>query len=158
MNGERLRQMRKELRLSGEKVAKALDTTRVTVSRWENGTSEPNDKKKIALAKILNTSVAYLMGETDNPEPIPSGEPENGQKDIEQEPVNYAYWGGVVNEVRKLLARGDEGEISAIAPLIKRAYDMFSQNIAANGVAFVQMPVNSGHHNKNTQNVSIATA
>ena len=153
MNGMRLKQKRKEMGLSGEAIAKTLDTTRVTVSRWENGTSEPNDKKKIALAKMLHTSVAYLMGETDNPEPIPSGEPENVQKDIEQESVDYAYWGGVVNEVRKLLARGDEGEILAVAPLIKRAYEIIAQNFSFNGAPTFQMSVNGGHHNNNTQNV-----
>ena len=150
MNGMRLKQKRKELGLSGEAIARTLDTTRVTVSRWENGTSEPNDKKKIALAKMLHTSVAYLMGETDNPDPMSSGAPINVQKNVEQEPVDYAYWGGVVNEVRKLLARGDEGEISAIAPMIKRAYEMLMQSFSPNGTIVAQMPVNGGHHNKNT--------
>ena len=155
MNGMRLKQKRKEMGLSGEAIAKTLDTTRVTVSRWENGTSEPNDKKKIALAKMLHTSVAYLMGETDNPEPMPSGELENVQKGIEQEPIDYAYWGGVVNEVRKLLARGDEGEISAIAPMIRRAYEMLVQSVSPNGAIVAHMPVNGGHHNKNTQIVTV---
>ena len=67
MYGERARKRRKELGLSCEKVAEALGTTRVTVSRWELDTSEPDDRTKIALAKLLNTSVAYLIGETDNP-------------------------------------------------------------------------------------------
>ena len=66
MYGERLKKRRKELKLSADAVAKLLDTTRVTVSRWETGVSEPNDKTKIALARILKTSVAYLMGEVDN--------------------------------------------------------------------------------------------
>ena len=70
MNGERLRERRKELGLSGEKVAEALGTTRVTISRWETGTSEPDDKTKLALAKVLNTSAAYLIGETNNPNPL----------------------------------------------------------------------------------------
>ncbi len=67
MYGERAKRRRKELGLSGEKVAEVLGTTRVTVSRWESDTSEPDDRTKIALAKLLNTSVAYLIGETDNP-------------------------------------------------------------------------------------------
>ncbi|MBQ7216503.1 MAG: helix-turn-helix transcriptional regulator [Synergistaceae bacterium] len=67
MYGERAKRRRKELGLSGEKVAEALGTTRVTVSRWESDTSEPDDRTKMALAKVLNTSVAYLIGETDNP-------------------------------------------------------------------------------------------
>ncbi|MBQ4402034.1 MAG: helix-turn-helix transcriptional regulator [Synergistaceae bacterium] len=70
MNGERVRKRRKELNLSGETVAEALGTTRVTISRWESDTSDPDDKTKLALAKVLRTSVAYLIGETNNPNPI----------------------------------------------------------------------------------------
>ena len=70
MNGERAKKRRKELRMSAESIAKALNTTRVTISRWESGVSEPDDKKKVALARLLGTSVAYLMGETDNPMPL----------------------------------------------------------------------------------------
>ena len=156
MNGERLKKMRKELGLSGEKIAQALDTTRVTVSRWESGISEPNDSKKIALAKMLNTSVAYLMGETDNPAPIAYAEPAASKVKTELPPTDYAYWGGVVNEVRNLLERGDEREISSIAPLIKLAYEMLSQNVSTNGAIVAQMPILGGSNNKNTQNVSVA--
>ena len=70
MEGERIRQKRKELRLSCEKVAHELNTTKVTVSRWEKGDSEPNDRTKFALARLLKTSVSYLIGETNDPSPI----------------------------------------------------------------------------------------
>ena len=66
MYGDRLKKRRKELKLSAGALAKLLNTTRVTVSRWESGVSEPNDKTKIALAKTLQTSVAYLMGEVED--------------------------------------------------------------------------------------------
>ena len=68
MNGERAKKRRKELGLSAESVAQALNTTRVTISRWEAGVSSPDDKKKAKLAEVLNTSVAYLMGDIDTPE------------------------------------------------------------------------------------------
>ena len=74
MNGIRLKKRRKELGLSGEKIAQELDTTRVTVSRWETGTSEPDDKTKLELARLLNTTVSYLIGETDNPEKADNSE------------------------------------------------------------------------------------
>ena len=69
MDGERARRRRKELKISGETIAQKLRTTKATVSRWESGVSEPDDKTKIALAKLLNTTVSYLIGETNNPTP-----------------------------------------------------------------------------------------
>ena len=72
MDGERARRRRKELKISGETIAQKLRTTKATVSRWESGISEPDDKTKIALAKLLNTTVSYLIGETNNPMPYES--------------------------------------------------------------------------------------
>ena len=157
MNGKRLKKLRKELGLSGEAIAQALDTTRVTVSRWESGVSEPNDKKKVALAKILNTSVAYLMGETNNPNPAIQVEHEQQEQKIEQYVTDYAYWGEVVNNVRKLLTYGDEGTISSITSLIKLAYEMLTKNTRSNASVKVQMPILGGINNQNTQHVNIGT-
>ena len=157
MNGQRLRQKRKEAGLSGEAVAQALNTTKVTISRWENGTSEPNDTKKATLAKILNTSVAYLMGETDNPASTYKFEVIEPPPQEEKKQVNYAYWGNVVDEVDNLLARGDESEISSITPLIKLAYEKLTQHQKPVETFMAQMPILGGNHNKNTQNVHIAT-
>ena len=157
MNGKRLKKLRKELGLSGDAIAQALDTTRVTVSRWESGVSEPNDKKKVALAKILNTSVAYLMGETDNPSPIVHVEREQQEQKNEQYITDYAYWGAVVNNVRKLLTYGDEDTISSITSLIKLAYDILTKNVRSNASVKVQMPILGGINNQNTQNVNIGT-
>ena len=157
MNGKRLKKLRKELGLSGEAIAQALDTTRVTVSRWESGVSEPNDKKKVALAKILNTSVAYLMGETNNPNPAIQVEHEQQEQKIEQYVTDYAYWGEVVNNVRKLLTYGDESTISSITSLIKLAYEMLTKNTRSNASVKVQMPILGGINNQNTQHVNIGT-
>lgn len=157
MKGERIRLRRKELGISGEKIAKAIGTTRVTVSRWEAGVSEPNDKKKIALANMLNTSVAYLMGETDNPEPIASIEIQHSLQGDEQD-IDYAYWGGIVNNVRKLLARGDKCAIMSITPLLKLAYEMLAQGEYSARTAIAQMPIWGGSNNTNTQNVRIDNA
>ena len=157
MDGQRLKKKRKELGLSGEAIAKALETTKVTVSRWENGTSEPSDKKKAILARVLHTSVAYLMGETDNPEPIATNVVAHSQQEDNQQPTSYAYWGGVVDEVHKLIARGDEQEISSIAPLIKLAYELLTKKRKPIGSVWAQMPILDGNNNKNTQNIHVAT-
>lgn len=80
MNGERMKRRRKLLGISGEMIAKELGFNRVTVARWESGANEPDDNTKIALAKMLQTTVSYLVGETNNPERPNSGK--RGQNSV----------------------------------------------------------------------------
>lgn len=64
--GERIRQRRKELKYSVDYVAEKLGKNRATIYRYESDEIEnmPIDVIK-DLAKVLNTSPAYLMGWTD---------------------------------------------------------------------------------------------
>lgn len=137
MEGLRIRTRRKKLGISGKDIADALNTTKVTVSRWETGKSEPDDKTKFELAKLLKTSVAYLMGETDNPDPDFSTalgnivyEEDRKKQEIKQkndilEDESYAYWGGMLDKARRAATRGNEKEISLIKMFLKSAYEMF---------------------------------
>ena len=76
--GERMKQRRKELGFSAEKVAERLGVSPATIYRYERGDIEkvPGDSLG-ELAKILQTTPAYLMGWEEKPEPkkptIPPG-------------------------------------------------------------------------------------
>ena len=65
--GERLRQLR-EGRYTQEDLADILKVNNNTISKWENGSQEPRAKKVAELARILGTTPAYLLGDTDNPQ------------------------------------------------------------------------------------------
>ena len=65
--GERLKHLR-EGRYSQEDLAEKLNVHNNTISKWENGLQEPRAKKVAELARILGTTPAYLLGDTDNPE------------------------------------------------------------------------------------------
>ncbi len=65
--GERMREMRKMLRLSQEELAFRLGTNRVSVSQWENNRVTPDADSLIKTAAVLGTSVGFLLGETDDP-------------------------------------------------------------------------------------------
>ena len=76
--GERMKQRRKEIRLSAEKVAERLGVSPATIYRYEKGDIEKVPVDIFAeLAKILQTTPAYLMGWEEKPEPkkptIPPG-------------------------------------------------------------------------------------
>lgn len=74
MRGDRMEKLRESLGLSRDGLGKMLNTSRVTIWRWEKGESEPDDETKVALARILNTTAAFLMGETDEPAPPKTGD------------------------------------------------------------------------------------
>ena len=76
--GERMKQRRKEIGLSAEKVAEHLGVSPATIYRYEKGDIEKVPVDIVAeLAKILQTTPAYLMGWEEQPEPkkptIPPG-------------------------------------------------------------------------------------
>ena len=63
MIANRLRELRKEKKLTLEALADALGTSRQTIHRYENGIISNIPKEKIeALAKVLGTSPSQLMG------------------------------------------------------------------------------------------------
>lgn len=94
MKGERIASRQSELRIKTSELLEGLSIMASTLSRWKNNINEPNDATKIKLADLLHTSVAYLMGETDDPNP--SGGSVNGGTSI---PAN----GGKVIRSDKLL-------------------------------------------------------
>ena len=66
--GERLRELRKG-RYSQEELGHLLHVHNNTISKWENGEMEPRSKKIKELARVLDTTTAYLLGDTDDPSP-----------------------------------------------------------------------------------------
>jgi len=75
--GERMKQRRKELGLSAEKVAERLGVSPATIYRYEKGDIEKVPADSLTeIAKILQTTPAYLMGWEEQPTPaapIPPG-------------------------------------------------------------------------------------
>lgn len=66
--GERIRDRRKELGLSADQVADTLGVNRTTIFRYERGDIEKVPMKLLEpIAKVLHTTVDYLMGWSDNP-------------------------------------------------------------------------------------------
>ncbi|NQJ70527.1 helix-turn-helix transcriptional regulator [Streptococcus suis] len=61
----KLRQLRKENNYSQEDIAKAVNISVKTVSRWENGETTIKKDKAQALADHFGVSVGYLLGYED---------------------------------------------------------------------------------------------
>lgn len=73
--GEKLKKLRAESKSTQEDIVKRLNArgvtaNRVTLSRWENDEQEPTLTPIMTLAKIYDVSADYLLGLTDDPQPI----------------------------------------------------------------------------------------
>lgn len=62
MKTTRLVQLRKQNKMSQEKLAKMLGISRSTVAMWENNTNEPDNETIIKIANIFNVTTDYLLG------------------------------------------------------------------------------------------------
>ncbi len=59
--GEALKENRMRCQMTQEFVAEALGVSRQSVSKWENGSSDPNTSNLIALAKLYKISPEDLL-------------------------------------------------------------------------------------------------
>ena len=86
--GERLRECRRNIHMSQEYLAEAVDVHANTIRKWEKGQRSPRAEELAKLAFALNTTVAYLTGETDDPGRVEAGsiEPteQNSAVDVSQ--------------------------------------------------------------------------
>lgn len=63
----RLKELRKNKRISQLKLAMDLNMNQNTISRYENGEREPGIKEIISIAEYFNVSIDYLLEQTENP-------------------------------------------------------------------------------------------
>lgn len=69
MNGNRLRDIRRDLGLSQESLADALGIGNRQIWRYENGETQPSGDMVAQIARVLGTSSDYLLGLVDDPSP-----------------------------------------------------------------------------------------
>ncbi|MBN2909126.1 helix-turn-helix transcriptional regulator [Polycladomyces sp. WAk] len=105
----RLRSIRKARGLSQEELARRVNTTKGTISNYENGYSTPSNEMLLKLADELHTTTDYLLGRIDDPNvKINENTSETEYADL-KEVLNKkrAHWGGreLTEEERKLIQR-----------------------------------------------------
>lgn len=61
----RLKELRKERGISQVEIAKMLNMSKMAVSHWEKGNSEPSIEQLKVLAQFFDVSIDYLVGFTD---------------------------------------------------------------------------------------------
>lgn len=84
--GKRLRDCRKEKGLSQNEVAKLLNTNHSVIGKYERDDVNPSIDAVRRLAELLDTTVAYLVGEADTNELFKNSDMLRRLKDISQLP------------------------------------------------------------------------
>jgi transcriptional regulator with XRE-family HTH domain len=62
----RLKELRKEKKLTQKELAEKINVTKLTISRWERGERVPKSDKAQKLADFFGVSIAHLLGYDDN--------------------------------------------------------------------------------------------
>lgn len=71
--GERLRDVRRLRGKTQEQVSEAVGVTEAALSRYENDLRKPDPDMLKKLARVLSASIDYLLGMTDEVNPLPAG-------------------------------------------------------------------------------------
>ena len=66
--GKRLRILREGIKLSQKKIAEMIDTSQVSINRYENGTGSPPIKVLYWYADYFDVSMDYIFARTDKPQ------------------------------------------------------------------------------------------
>jgi putative transcriptional regulator len=62
---ERLKTLRKEARLTQVNVAEKLGISQPAYASWERGVKKPTQENLVKIARVLNVSVDYLVGNSE---------------------------------------------------------------------------------------------
>jgi transcriptional regulator with XRE-family HTH domain len=117
----RLKQLRLEKGLTLEQLAKDLNTTKVTLSRYENSVREPKSDTLKQLSDYFDVSIDYLLGESNEKRHITDDE-----KEVQV----------ILEETRKKL-ENNEGLMFDGEPMSKEAIESLLQAMEI-GLAMVQ--------------------
>lgn len=65
MFSDRLRQLRKQHKISQDALAKQLFVSQQSIAKWEKGKITPNPETIVKIANIFDVSTDYLLGHSD---------------------------------------------------------------------------------------------
>ena len=150
---DKLKKIRKDKKMTQTQLAELCGISRNSIVNWETGKSTPKVADIEKLSLVLGISPHELMEGSTNLQ--------NDGMSIQTAitPKGFAYWGGVVDEARRAAERGDEVEITQIAPLLKLAYEMLLSGVEKmkqkkTKATMPSISVYNGNHSSYTGNIA----
>lgn len=86
--GKKLAELRKELKMSQGELSKLLNTSTSVIGRYERDEMTPSIEVAKKIASILNTTVGYLLGETEDDQLFKDPDMLQRLKELSQLPKN----------------------------------------------------------------------
>lgn len=62
---ERLKTLRKQVKLTQAQIAEKLNISQQAYASWERGVKKPTQDNLVKIAQVLNVSIDYLVGNSD---------------------------------------------------------------------------------------------
>lgn len=62
---ERLKTLRKQVKLTQAQIAEKLNISQQAYASWERGAKKPTQDNLVKIAQVLNASIDYLVGNSD---------------------------------------------------------------------------------------------
>ena len=158
MFANKLKMLRKNKKLTQSELAKLCGISRNSIVNWETGRSTPK------IGDIQRISVIFGISPSELMEGSPKIQEESMPGQSNNNPKGFAYWGGVVDEARRAVERGDKVEISFIEPLLRLAYEMLSSGTGeqrqdkAESVVSGVSAYNGNHSSYTGNSLTVATA
>lgn len=90
---EKLQSLRKKAGLSQEQLAEQMNVTRQAISKWETGEGMPDVDNLLPLARLLHTTVDYLLDE-DVQAPAAKTAQSDWWERVKAFARRYGYWSG----------------------------------------------------------------
>lgn len=73
----RIKEIRKQKRITAKELAEYVNVAESTMSLYENGKREPDFSTLLKISEFLETSIDYLLGNTETEKPAGEGELED---------------------------------------------------------------------------------
>ena len=125
--GEKIKQRRRQLNLSQEKLAEQISVHSNTIRKWEKGASSPSATELQMLAEALNTSTSFLYGEN-NPTSFVKNSAYQDKTEIQDSIPTMAYWGSLVDNAERTAGNGKN--LQVIISLVKTALGILENAIS----------------------------
>jgi transcriptional regulator with XRE-family HTH domain len=99
--GQRIKELRKEKKMTQEELGKILGVSKVSISGYENDTRQPDNESLVKLANFFNVTTDYLLGENNTPKWANKKDATDLKKFLENNDGSFTYGGDNLTEDEK---------------------------------------------------------
>ena len=156
---EKIKELRKKLNLTQEKLSEKIGVSAMTMRRWEWGDRIPRANELEKLAQALGTTAGYLLGETENAgaheEKTPDEKnnlPINDTSDVSEDDLDLGYWGAMAQRAKRVAKSEDKSTKEIIGAILKQATEAVTGADSEGGKNEVNQVIYGDRENKNEFN------